>query len=134
LIVVSRLVISSEIVHSNQVPQCPSKRLGHGHTPSKGQPLKFQRRHHPCSIHCWHRGGRIHAANNYAIIAISHRHEGSCRASSEAVIQEVVVLLAGIVTTSSSSAPPSSLLSVSMGAVWSRPMTIALYSIMMVFV
>jgi len=28
LIVVSRLVISSEIVHSNQVPQCPSKRLG----------------------------------------------------------------------------------------------------------
>jgi len=30
LIVVSRLVISSEIVHSNQAPQCPSKRLGQG--------------------------------------------------------------------------------------------------------
>jgi len=31
LIVVSRLVISSEIVHSNQVPQCTSKRLGHSY-------------------------------------------------------------------------------------------------------
>jgi len=29
LIVISRLVVSSEIVHSNQAPQCPSKRLGH---------------------------------------------------------------------------------------------------------
>jgi len=29
LIVVSRLVIASEDVHSNRVPQCPSKRLGH---------------------------------------------------------------------------------------------------------
>ena len=28
MIVISRLVISSEIVHSNQAPQCPSKRLG----------------------------------------------------------------------------------------------------------
>ncbi len=28
MIVISRLVISSEIVYSNQAPQCPSKRLG----------------------------------------------------------------------------------------------------------
>ncbi len=28
MIVVSRLVIPSEIIYSNQAPQCPSKRLG----------------------------------------------------------------------------------------------------------
>ena len=29
LIVISCLVIPSKIIHSNQAPQCPSKRLGH---------------------------------------------------------------------------------------------------------
>jgi len=40
LIVISRLVISSEIVHSNQAPQCPSKRLGHSSIDSVSPGLK----------------------------------------------------------------------------------------------